>query len=482
MNVTELIEAIPATTEVAADRRLTGQRTSTTRRAIPTGRWRRFSLLASLHAKISAGYLFQWCRGWFQSENDRQKSLAESNWSRAVQVLDSMSYLRGAFMKVGQTMANHPLIVSREFVETLDRLHFDAPPLHWALIEEMVENELGDAPEELFRQFDRHAIAAASLGQVHLAQLPTGEDVAVKVQYPGIATTIQDDVRNLQWLLLPSRLSRDWDSVQQQLEDTRVRLSSEVNYLLEASMLDRVRPLFDPSEGIRIPRVYPHLSTERILTMEFLPGRPLDEFLASQPSQALRNAVARKVVRAFYRMWCSERLAYVDFHPGNLLVTDDGQIGLIDFGMMLPLDGQLWDYYERHDRAFSTGAIELLEVANAEWCGLQPEELTTEQARLTLKFMEWQCRPRFTPGEFDYSDEAEFRRGIEMFLQLIRGRSLRAFPCTPATLRHQLGLRALLYRLKAQVDVAAIANEEVVATGWDRSSYHPPPIPSGDRC
>ncbi len=135
-------------------------------------------------------------------------------------------------------MANHPLIVSREFVETLDRLHFDAPPLHWALIEEMVENELGDAPRKLFRQFDRHAIAAASLGQVHLAQLPTGEDVAVKVQYPGIATTIQDDVRNLQWLLLPSRLSRDWDSVQQQLEDTRVRLSSEVNYLLEASMLD----------------------------------------------------------------------------------------------------------------------------------------------------------------------------------------------------------------------------------------------------
>ncbi len=171
-------------------------------------------------------------------------------------------------------------------------------------------------------------------------------------------------------------------------------------------------------------------------------------------------------------------MAYVDFHPGNLLVTDDGQIGLIDFGMMLPLDGQLWDYYERHDRAFSTGAIELLEVANAEWCGLQPEELTTEQARLTLKFMEWQCRPRFTPGEFDYSDEAEFRRGIEMFLQLIRGRALRRSPVLRRRFDTSWDLGALLYRLKAQVDVAAIANEEVVATGWDRSSYHPPPIPS----
>lgn len=480
MNVTELIEAIPAPREAGGDRRLTGQRTSTSRRAIPTGRWRRLSVLASLHAKISVGYLFQWCRGWLQSESDRKKSQAESNWCRAVQVLDSMSYLRGAFMKVGQTMANHPLIVSREFVETLDRLHFDAPPLHWALIEEMVENELGNAPEEVFGQFDRHAIAAASLGQVHLAQLPTGEDVAVKIQYPGIAATIQADVQNLQWLLLPSRLSKDWHSVQQQLEDTRVRLSSEVNYLLEASMLDRVRPLFAPSDGIRIPRVYSDLSTERILTMEFLPGRPLDQFLAGQPSQALRNAVARKVVRAFYRMWCSERLAYVDFHPGNLLVTEDGQIGLIDFGMMLPLEGQLWDYYRRHDRAFSTGAPDLLAAANAEWCGLLPEELTTDQARLTLKFMEWQCRPRCQPGEFDFADDAVFRDGIEMFLQLIRGRSIRAFPCTPATLRHQMGLRALLYRLKAKVDVAAIANEEVAATGWDRSKYHPPPIANGD--
>ena len=479
MNVSELIEAIPAPREVSGERRSTGHRTSTTKLAIPVGRWRRLSVLASLHAKISVGYLFQWCRGWFQSESARKKSQAESHWCRAVQVLDSMSYLRGAFMKVGQTMANHPLIVSREFVETLDRLHFDAPPLHWALIEEMVGNELGNAPEELFEQFDRHAIAAASLGQVHLAQLPTGEDVAVKIQYPGIATSIQSDVQNLLWLLLPSRLSKDWDSIQRQLNDTRVRLNSEVNYLLEASTLDRVRPLFDPSEGIRIPRVYPHLCTERILTMEYLPGRPLDEFLAGQPTQAQRNAVACKVVRAFYRMWCAERLAYVDFHPGNLLVADDGQIGLIDFGMMLPLDDQLWDYYRRHDRAFSTGDPALLAAANAEWCGLQPEELTSEQARLTCKFMDWQCQPRYRQGEFDFADEADFGNGVELFLQLVRGRSLRAHPCTPVSLRLQMGLRALLHRLKAKVDVAAIANEEAAATDWDRSTYHPPPIAHG---
>lgn len=478
MNVSELIEALPELRDGSDVGGLCAPRTEVSSRAVPVGRWRRLRVLASLHAQISMGYLFQWCRGWLQSANARKKSQAESHWQIAARVLDSMSYLRGAFMKVGQTMANFPQAVPLEFAETLDQLHFDAPPLHWSLLQEMVVNEFGDQPEELFEQFDRHAFAAASLGQVHRARLQTGEDVAVKIQYPGIAASIQDDMRNLCLLLLPSRLSKDWDSLQQQLNDISTRLNSEVNYLIEAATLERARALFDESEGIRIPRVYPHLCTERILTMQYLPGRPLDEFLDRQPSQSLRNAVARKVLRAFYRMWCAGRLAYVDFHPGNLLVTDNGEIGLIDFGMMLPLDDALWDFFRRHDRAFSTGQPDLLLAANAEWCGFRDDELQTEQAKLSNEFFEWQCRPRFSCGEYDFGNEADFRRGVDLFLELVRERRLRAHPCTPASVRLQMGLRALLYRLKAKVDVAAIAEEEAFATGWDRTAYSKPVIES----
>src|SRR5260221_11427989 len=124
---------------------------------VPIGRFRRAATLGTLQAKISAAYLFHWLRGWFKSADENRRLLAETHWRTAVRVLDSMSYLRGVVMKVGQTLANFPDIVPREFVETLDRLHFDAPPMHWSLLREMVANELGDDPDNLFASFDKRA-------------------------------------------------------------------------------------------------------------------------------------------------------------------------------------------------------------------------------------------------------------------------------------------------------------------------------------
>ncbi|HEY6564556.1 MAG TPA: AarF/UbiB family protein, partial [Pirellulaceae bacterium] len=178
-------------------------------RPVPAGRFRRLSMLGTLQAKIGAAYLFHWLRGWFKDADENKRLLAETHWRTALRVLDSMSYLRGATMKVGQTLASFPDIVPREFVETLERLHFEAPPMHWSLLRELVHNELGDDPEHLFASFEQRALAAASLGQVHRARLQTGEEVAIKIQYPGIARTIREDIRNLLTFMLPARLSRD---------------------------------------------------------------------------------------------------------------------------------------------------------------------------------------------------------------------------------------------------------------------------------
>src|SRR5258708_36537301 len=213
-----------------------------------------------------------------------------------------MSYLRGAVMKVGQTLANFPDIVPREFVETLEHLHFDAPPMHWSLLREMVFNELSDDPENLFESFEKRAFAAASLGQVHRARLKGGEEVAVKIQYPGIARTIREDFRNFFLFLLPGRLGKDWENMKDQFDDLRTRLERETDYEAEAVTLAKVRPLFREDEGIVVPRVFPQHSTARILTMERLGGVHLSEYLAQEPSQAERNAAARKVLRAWFRM------------------------------------------------------------------------------------------------------------------------------------------------------------------------------------
>src|SRR5256885_12629021 len=159
-SIAQLVKALPdhEAVEVARDRTLPAPtREATSLRPVPVGRLRRIGLLGTLQAKIAAAYFFYWVRGWFKDADERETLLAETHWRTAVRVLDSMSYLRGATMKIGQTLGSYPDIVPAAFVETLEQLHFDAPPMHWSLLREMVFNELGDDPENIFDSFEKRA-------------------------------------------------------------------------------------------------------------------------------------------------------------------------------------------------------------------------------------------------------------------------------------------------------------------------------------
>jgi aarF domain-containing kinase len=474
VSISELIAALPeepaeprtsaATESAAANSRMSFE-------PIPIGRFRRFSALGTLQAKIAAAYLFYWLRGWFKSADAQQRLLAETHWRTALRLLDSMSYLRGAAMKVGQTLANFPDIAPREIVETLEKLHYDVPPMHWSLLREMVHNELGDDPENLFAEFDKRAFAAASLGQVHRARLKTGEEVAIKIQYPGIARTIREDFRNLFPFLLPARLTKDWENTKDQFEDLRRRLEQETDYELEASNLQKARPLFREDDGIVVPRVYTQFSTPRVLTMERIDGVHLDNYLARDPSQEERNEFARKIWRGWYRLMYAGRLYYADFHPGNFLFLDDGRLGLIDFGYVTQINDDIWELFRKLDRPLTTGRQDDRIEAIKDWMWATDESDSDERVRLGDAFADWCWRPRYCGGEFDFADEAIFRHGVDLFVEMVRKRYSRARPITPTISRQQFGLWSLMYRLKAKIDVRSIVEEEVKATGWDRSEY-----------
>ncbi|MCH7812465.1 MAG: AarF/ABC1/UbiB kinase family protein, partial [Planctomycetes bacterium] len=208
--IAELIDALPIDPEETPppSEALQALIEDLTHRRVPTGRLSRFWILGTLQAKIAAAYAAWWIRSGYATANERERMLNETHLKAAMKVLAGMGYLRGAIMKLGQILANYPDVVPQEFAETLGRLQFQAPPMHFSLLREFVRAELGDDPEALFDDFETTAFAAASLGPVHRARLKgSGRLVAVKIQYPNIGRTIRDDFRNFQALVTPMRLA-----------------------------------------------------------------------------------------------------------------------------------------------------------------------------------------------------------------------------------------------------------------------------------
>lgn len=477
--VAELLEALPDDEEMRASSANVSDMQDLlqkfAQRPVPVGALRRLTLLGGLQFKIGLAYTMHWLRGWFQNAEQRQRDLAETHFRSAVRLLHSMSYLRGAVMKLGQTLANFPDIVPEQFVETLETLHFEAPPMHFSLLREMVRNELGDEPHSVFGSFDERAFAAASLGQVHRARLKTGEEVAVKIQYPGIARTIRSDFRILTPFLFPARLTKDWERAKAMVEAIRQALERETDYEHEAQIQETARSLFNEDDGIIVPRVFRDYSTRRVLTMEYLDGVHINEFKAGNPSQELCNHFGEKLMQAWYRLLFSGRMQYADWHPGNFLFQKNGCLGLIDFGFIHRFNDQEWEFVRRADRFMQSKDPTELESHVRDWCEITGETpADQERLRLCIEWAELIWRPRLQDGPYDYGDADEIRHLIKKFVHLARNRHTCGQSCTAILSRYEFAYRGMLYRLGAKIDLHPIRNQEVLATGWEHSRHIAP--------
>jgi predicted unusual protein kinase regulating ubiquinone biosynthesis (AarF/ABC1/UbiB family) len=437
-------------------------------RPVPVGAFQRLRTLGGLQARLALAYTVYYLRNWFRSPDRKQQQLLETNLRSALRTLEAMGYLRGAVMKIGQALAMFPQLAPKEFAELLGTLHFEAPPMHFSLVREHLADELGRDPEEAFESFDHAAFAAASLGQVHHARLPSGERVVVKVQYPGIGRTIRVDLGNLRRLLFPLRLSKDWDSLDEQFGELQSVLESETDYEQEAASLREARAAFRDEDGIAVPRVYDQYSTRRVLTMESIDGQNFDQFLDSRPSQALRDQFGERILRASLRLYMSRRLLYSDFNPGNVLFCDDGRLGWIDFGGLRRFNDAEWALLHRaHETMCSSDPDVLREYVQASLT-FSDEEMRSKAhvVDLVIEWAEFYWQPLRTDGPFDYGDAAYLNRGIELWKRAAQVRVLRQRSMNLFLHRCNFELLALLHRLGARVDVRRIYDEEIGASGW----------------
>lgn len=472
VKIADLVKALPDIEADEADD-VAAVLSNVSQRPLPTGSLHRLSLLGGLQAKIAVAYLMYWLRGFFKSTASREADLQETHLRAALKLLDRMGYMRGAVMKIGQTLANFPDIVPDGLVETLEKLHFQAPPMHFSLLREMVVNELGDDPENLFAEFEETAFAAASLGQVHRARLKSGQRVAVKIQYPGIARTIRTDFKNLIPMLMPARLTGDWQNLKRQVESLRQHLQRETDYRFEAETQSRIERLFHEEDQIVVPRVHPEFSTERVLTMDYLEGVHLGEFLQRRPSQVERNGYAERILRASCRMLYRERIQNVDWHPGNFLFMPQGRLGLLDFGCIVDYGrDDVWQLCERLHIAMRTGNPDYVRAGMREWCQLQADDTgQKEQLDDYTRYALWSWCPIYTPGEWDYGDREYLDQGVQLFSEMVKKRYTRNHPVGLSQTRWEFGYWMLMYRLGAKIDGDPILREEVQATGWDLSRF-----------
>ena len=431
--------------------------------AVPVGSLHRMWTLAELSAQIALAYLSLWVRQRFSGAADAKRQEVETNLRVALKLLHRLSYLRGAMSKIGQAVCHLPGLLPKQVAETLDHLHFDSPPMHYPLIREVVRNESGKSAEDIFLGFEKEAFAAASLGQVHRARLKSGEPVAVKIQYPGIARTIDADFRNLSALLFPMRLGKDWEFANAQFEEIRRMLNQEVDYIQEAESTRLARDLFSPEDGIVVPQVYPEYSGKRVLTTEHIQGLHLREYLATNPTQDSRNAFGTKIYIAWKRMYYAF-MPYVDPHPGNYLFLNDGRLGLLDFGCVQHYGPEEREIMLLADRmAFEDPSLTPEVIRRV--CGVTKDDPAyPNYLEMMNESRDWMLEPMSRPGPFDFGDEAHFQRGLDWLARTVSRKITRANPMYVYWNRSIFGIKAMLFRLGAQVNVHEVIRQERTGT------------------
>ncbi|GAB6967971.1 AarF/UbiB family protein [Komagataeibacter kakiaceti JCM 25156] len=240
--------------------------------------------------------------------------------------------LKGPLMKGAQLLSTIPGALPEEYAKELAQLQANAPAMGWNFVRRRMSAELGPNWERNFRAFSREASAAASLGQVHRAILPDGREVACKLQYPDMRSTVESDLKQFRMAVgLFYRLDNTirQDDVLDELQD---RLYEELDYQREAANMRLYRLMLAGESDVTVPAPIDSLCTQRLLTMEWVNGRGIQKVLDTNPSQEARDRMARALFRAWYVPLYRYGVIHGDPHMGNFTVRDDYGINLLDFG------------------------------------------------------------------------------------------------------------------------------------------------------
>jgi predicted unusual protein kinase regulating ubiquinone biosynthesis (AarF/ABC1/UbiB family) len=322
------------------------------------------------------------------------------------QLVDQLGQMRGAAMKVGQMISmvefdGLPEDERDELQRRLAALRDDVPAVRFAELEKLMRREFGGPLEGVFRDFDERAFAAASIGQVHRATTIDGDDVAVKIQYPGVAEAVDTDLRNAMMLLpLVKRLAPGLDAKALAAE-MRERIGEELDYELEAQNQRRVGRLLRGHPFVRVPRIDTSLSTRRVLVSEYVGGERFEAVRRADEMQ--RDRYGEIVFRLYFGLLYRDRIALGDPHPGNYLLCPDGRVCFLDFGLLRDVDAARVAAERAIALAVRHGDAEALKAALRAGGYLPASRADAVDADFALSLMRMAIKWYAVPGERRFS-------------------------------------------------------------------------------
>lgn len=420
---------------------------------IPVTKAQRASKFLSTGARIGANYLKHYGKKLINPDTTTER-LHEDN---ARDIYASLSELKGGALKVAQMLSMDKNLLPTAYQQKFVMAQYSAPPLSYPLVVRTFQKFFGKKPDQIFDTFTTSAVNAASMGQVHQATLGN-KKFAVKIQYPGVGDSIKSDLAMVKPIALAmfKLNATEYDEFIQEVES---RMLEETDYDLELKrsmdLSRRTRHL----KNIIFPTYYPRYSSPRILTMDWIEGRPLGEVLKTPMPQDVANKLGQAMWDFYHFQMHTLKAVHADPHPGNFIITPDHRLGIIDFGCVKEIPADFYEiYFQLMDRRILTDT-EHQRLLFEKLRFIYPDDTPKQREFFIstfIKLIEILSRP-FRDGEFDFSNKAYFEElygfgeKLSTMKELRDSKKARGVRDAVYINRTYFGLYTILHDLKAKI-------------------------------
>ncbi|MDR6301483.1 ABC1 kinase family protein [Mesonia maritima] len=368
---------------------------------IPTGKLGRTTEMMKTGVKIGGNYLKYYGKKAFNSELTRD----ELDKDNAEDIYDGLKNLRGSALKVAQMLSMEKSLLPSAYVEKFSLAQFSVPPLSAPLVRKTFKKYHGEYPEDLYDKFTANSVNAASIGQVHKAE-KDGRKLAVKIQYPGVADSISSDLKMVKPVAIKMFNLQGKDS-EKYFKEVEGKLLEETDYILEVEQSKFISEACEKIENLKFPKYYEDLSSQRIITMDWMQGKHLSEFVKEDFSKEEGDKIGQ-ALWDFYMFQMHElKAVHADPHPGNFLIDENRNLIAIDFGCIKKVPEDFYvPYFELavpeniNNRPFFLSKLKELEI-------LRPDDSEREIEYFSALFYEMLSlfTSPFHKETFDFSDE-----------------------------------------------------------------------------